>query len=242
MRFIITIFVLIITNLVYSETVDELKPVGFVSDFANILSSESYQKMKIITTELEQKTSSEIAIVTVKNIDSASIEDFTVKLFEKWEIGKKGKDNGVLFLTSVEDRKVWIEVGYGLEGILPDGLCGEILDKYVIPYFKQGDYSKGIIMGIAAITSIIAKDSNVELTGTIIPVSGKRKQSLVKIIFNALFFLVLIFVFIKHPFLFLFFLGTGGFRGGSFGRGGFSGGFGGFGGGLSGGGGASRGW
>lgn len=242
MRFIITIFVLIITSLVYSETVDELKPIGFVSDFANILDSESYQKMKIITTELEQKTSSEIAVVTVKNTDGGSIEDFAVKLFEKWGIGKKGKDNGVLFLTSVEDRKVRIEVGYGLEGVLPDGLCGEILDKYVIPYFKQGDYSKGIIMGTAAITSIIAKDSNVELTGAIVPVSGKRKQSLVRIIFNLLFFLVLMFVFIRHPFLFLFFLGTGGFRGGSSGRGGFSGGFGGFGGGLSGGGGASRGW
>lgn len=242
MRFIITIFVLIITSLVYSETVDELKPIGFVSDFANILDSESYQKMKIITTELEQKTSSEIAVVTVKNTDGGSIEDFAVKLFEKWGIGKKGKDNGVLFLTSVEDRKVRIEVGYGLEGVLPDGLCGEILDKYVLPYFKQGDYSNGIIMGTAAITSIIAKDSNVELTGAIVPVSGKRKQSLVRIIFNLLFFLVLMFVFIRHPFLFLFFLGTGGFRGGSSGRGGFSGGFGGFGGGLSGGGGASRGW
>ena len=216
-------------------------PVGYVSDYANVIDSESREKISSLISELEQKTGAEIAVVTIKTLESNSIDDYSVRLFEKFGIGKKDKNNGVLILAAIEDRKVRIEVGYGLEGILPDGLCGEIIDKYVIPGFKQGDYGKGLMTGVFVVASFIAKDANVEFTGTAVPaVDEPRKASTGKMIFNIIFIIVLIIIFIRHPFLFLLFMGGGG-RGSS---GGFGGGFGGggFGGGMSGGGGASRGW
>ncbi|MDO8734782.1 MAG: TPM domain-containing protein, partial [Elusimicrobiota bacterium] len=171
-----------------------------------------------------------------------SIDDFSVKLFKEWGIGKKGKDNGVLLISSIEDRKVKIEVGYGLEGILPDGLCGEILDTYIVPYFKDGEYGKGMAAGVVAVASVIVKDAGVELTGGTVEVRQGGRVSILGMFFQFLFLIVMALVFIRHPFLFLLFLGMSGGRGRGSGGGGFSGGFGGFGGGMSGGGGAGRSW
>lgn len=226
-------------ELLWSSDIPKLT--GWVSDNANVIDSQSYQKMDGIIHELEQKTGAEIAVVSVKSLGNDSIENFSAKLFEKWGIGKKGKDNGVLILSAIDDRKVKIEVGYGLEGILPDGLCGEILDTYVIPSFKEGAYSKGLTTGVIAIASVIAKDAGVELTGGNIAVKQAGRITPFSIFFQLLALIIMIFVFIRHPFLFLLFLGMSGGGRGSGGRG-FGGGFGGFGGGMSGGGGASRSW
>lgn len=213
-----------------------LKPIGWVNDFAQIIDPSVEQEITATIKELEQKTSAEIAVVTILSLENeASIEDFAVKLFQEWGIGKKDKDNGVLFLTVVQDKKTRIEVGYGLEPIITDGTAGYILDEFVIPYFLKEDYSQGIKMGTLAIASLIAKESGVELTGAIEVEPDSGKGSLLHLIW----ILFLIVIFIRHPFLFLFF-GMPSFRGGN--RGGFGGGFGGFGGGMSGGGGASRGW
>ncbi|MBN1622193.1 MAG: TPM domain-containing protein [Endomicrobiales bacterium] len=218
------------------------KPRDWVSDFANVIDPSYKQKVSSVLTELEQKTSAEISVVTIRSLGNETIESLAVQLFQEWGIGKKGKDNGVLFITSIGERKTRIEVGYGLEGILPDGLTGEILDKYVIPEFKKGDYGRGITLGTFAIASIIADDAGVELTGGIRPASRPGgKPSLLRTIFNFIFLVIMGILFIRNPFLFLLFLGMGG-RGGRFGGGGFGGGFGGFGGGMSGGGGSSRGW
>ncbi|MDW8056634.1 MAG: TPM domain-containing protein, partial [Elusimicrobiota bacterium] len=141
-----------------------------------------------------------------------------------------------------EDKKVRIEVGYGLEAILTDGLCGEILDKYVVPYFKQGNFSDGILYGTAAIAKVIANDAGVELTGEIYQNIKLREQNPLEIFVQILFFLIVLSIILRRPFLgFWITTSTGGFHIGGF-RGGFGGGFGGFGGGLSGGGGATRGW
>jgi uncharacterized protein len=245
-------FLLIFPILGYSELINNLTPYGYVSDFAGIIDKEIEEKLNNVLTELEEKTTAEVAVVTIKSLEGETIENFAVKLFEKWGIGKKGKNNGVLFLTSLNDRKTRIEVGYGLEGILPDGKCGEILDKYVIPYFKQGDYSKGVMLGTLEIASIIAKDAHVELTGIKIPETKKLKNRFLQLTFKKL--LELIFFLFIIIFWYIFFgrryvsngfsTGFGGYgvRIGRFSSGGFSGGFGGFGGGISGGGGASRGW
>jgi uncharacterized protein len=195
-----------------------------------------------MSAEIEQKTSAEVAVVTVRDLGGGSIDDYASRLFEKWGIGKKGKDNGVMLIAAIDDRKVRIEVGYGLEGILPDGKCGEILDTYVLPRFKAGDYGKGLAAGAAEIARAIAKDAGVELTGQYLneyPPAPQR--SFLFSIMKIIFFIILFIIFVRHPFLFLLFFGSGGFGGGSS-RGGFGGGFGGFGGGMSGGGGASRGW
>ncbi len=151
----------------------------------------------------------------------------------------------LIFLTKKE-RKVRIETGYGVEGILPDGLVGQILDDYVVPFLKKGDYAKGLLNGTIAISQIIAKDAGVKITGqSQSPYSPRyqpRKKSLGSRLFSLIFFIVLFFLVLRNPILLPFLLlGMGG-RGGGGSFGGFSGGFGGFGGGLSGGGGAGRGF
>lgn len=218
------------------------QPKGWVSDFAKVIDEQTKQQIEKIITELEQKTSTEIAVISIETTGDYTIEEFATRLFEKWGIGKKGKDNGVLLVASIKDKKVKIEVGYGLEGILPDGLCGEILDKYVLPYFKNGDYSKGFLYGTAAIAKVIAKDAGVELTGEIYQdIKLKNEIDLLEVLVQILFLIIVFIIIFRYPFLVFWLLGSGGFSGG-FGRGGFGGGFGGFGGGLSGGGGASRSW
>ncbi len=131
-------------------------PVGHVNDFANILSL-SY--IKTLETQLLQfKPNSEISVVTIDSLGGDTIENYAQGLFKQWGIGDKQKDNGLLFLISKNDRKVRIEVGYGLEPILPDGLSGEILDKYVVPDFKTGNYDSGVNAGLARIQDIILKN------------------------------------------------------------------------------------
>ncbi len=219
------------------------KPTGWISDYAGVIDSQSAQKINLIITELEEKTGAEIAVATVKSLENDTIENFSIKLFQKWGIGKKGKDNGVLIISAIEDKKLRIEVGYGLEGILPDGLCGAILDNYIIPHFKQGEYGEGLSMGVLAVASVIAKDTGIELSAGTIAVEQKAKKSIFAFFLQFLFVIVIIYLFIRHPFLFFFLIQmSAGGRGFGSGGSGSGGGFGGFGGGLGGGGGASRGW
>jgi uncharacterized protein len=219
-----------------------LRPVGPVSDFAGVIDTASSDKINAVILELDKKTSAEIAVVTVKNLEGDNIDNYAVNLFKQWGIGKKGKDNGVLILAAIDDRKARIEVGYGLEGVINDAKAGDILRAYVFPNFKKGDYGQGLYEGTLAVAGIIADSAGVELSGAA-PEQAPARRSGAGLIFKLLIFVVLFIVFIKHPFLFLLFLGAGrGGRGsgGGFGGGGFGGG--GFGGGMSGGGGASGGW
>jgi uncharacterized protein len=128
---------------------------GFVSDYAGLLTPEARSQLEVKLSQLEKDTSSEVAVVTVKSLDGDSIEDYAVRLFEKWGIGKKGKDNGVLFLVGLDDRKMRIEVGYGLEPIITDGRAGKIRDDDVIPRFKKNDYAGGILAGVNAIEGYV---------------------------------------------------------------------------------------
>ena len=99
----------------------------------------------------ERDTTAEIAIVVIRSLDGLAIEDAAVKLFQMWGIGKKNSDNGLLFLWSTGDRRVRVEVGYGLEGALPDGKVGAILDQYVIPRFKADQFDQGVLDGVDAL-------------------------------------------------------------------------------------------
>lgn len=147
---------------------EELKfpgPTGLVNDFAGVLDQGTTEKLKSLCSALEKKTSAELAIVTVKTVAPLDSKTYAVKLFEKWGIGKKGKDNGLLLLVAVDDHRVEIEVGYGLEGVLTDARAGRILDEYVVPRFKEGDYNSGIYNGAAALAERIATEKKVELGG-----------------------------------------------------------------------------
>jgi len=128
---------------------------GWVNDYAGLLSTAGKTQLEAKIAELEEDTTAEVAVVTIKSLEGDSIEDYAVRLFETWKIGKKDKNNGVLLLVALDDRKMRIEVGYGLEPIITDGRAGRIRDNDVLPKFKQNDYEGGITAGVAAIEKYI---------------------------------------------------------------------------------------
>jgi len=134
----------------------------WVSDMANIIDQNTENQINDLINQLEQKTTAEIAVVTIQETDGSTPKDFATELFKKWEIGKKGKDNGVLVLLVMGDRRIEVETGYGIEGVLPDGKVGKILDKYVIPYFREGNFGFGLLSGVKAISNILEGDASIQ--------------------------------------------------------------------------------
>ncbi len=161
-RVYLLVILLILPFFVYSGDIPQ--PVGWVNDFANVISSEYGDKLTNLIQELEEKTSAEIAVVTVNSIAPYEEKEYARLLFDNWKPGKKGKDNGVLVLLAIKERRWRIETGYGVEGILPDGLCGEIGRNYMVPYFKEGKYDEGLYLGVVNIAQIIARNTNISLS------------------------------------------------------------------------------
>lgn len=128
---------------------------GFVNDYAGLLTPQARAQLEARLTQLEKDTTAEVAVVTIKSLEGDSIEDYAVRLFEKWGIGKKGKDNGVLFLVALNDRKMRIEVGYGLEPVITDARAGRIRDNDVLPRFKNNEYEGGILAGVSSIENYV---------------------------------------------------------------------------------------
>lgn len=138
-------------------------PEFYVNDYANLLDAETRDYIIKVNKNLYNQTGSQIVIVTVKNLEGNSIEDYAIKLFRNFGIGDKSKNNGVLLLLAFEEREFRIEVGYGLEGILPDGKTGRIQDEYIIPYLRQNNWNDGIKNGFNAIADEVAKEYNIEI-------------------------------------------------------------------------------
>lgn len=225
------------------------RPVGAVNDYASVISPEVKATMEGLSREILQKTGASVVVATVKNLEGDDINLYATELFEYWGIGKKGKDKGVLILLALEERKVRIETGYGVEGILPDGKVGRLLDQYVIPLFKKESYDRGLLNGMIAVGQVIAKDAGVTIGEGYAPRASAGNRQMQRRPFGVFPIIVLIFFILSLftrtgrdmlPFILLMALGGrggGGGFGGGFGGGGFSGGFGG---GLGGGGGAGR--
>src|SRR5262245_17391381 len=123
----------------------------WVTDTSATLDANVVAQLNERAAAFERDTSGEIAIVVIRSLDGLTIEEAAVKLFQMWGIGKKNRDNGLLFLWSTGDRRVRVEVGYGLEGTLPDGKVGAILDQYVIPRFKANQFDQGVLDGVDAL-------------------------------------------------------------------------------------------
>lgn len=130
------------------------QPDGFVNDYADVLSAEQENALEAKLSQFENERDNEIAIVTIKSLDNDTIENFAVKLFEDWGIGKKKKDNGVLLLAAIDDRQMKIEVGYGLEGALTDAQSSWIIRDILRPTFKNNDYYGGIDQAVDRIMAI----------------------------------------------------------------------------------------
>ncbi len=146
---------------VYAQNIPQ--PAGWVNDFAGVISQEYKDKLNSLIGELQEKTSAEIAVVTVDSIAPYDEQGYARLLFDNWKPGKKGKDNGVLVLLAIKERRWRIETGYGVEGILPDGVCGEIGREFMVPYFKDGRYGEGFYAGVSQLARIIARDARVAL-------------------------------------------------------------------------------
>jgi len=233
------------------------KPLNHVVDLAGIIDANVEAGLNRYLLELEQKTTAQMVILTINSLEGESIEDFSLTLaHDKWKLGQQGRDNGLLLVVSVQERKYRFETGYGLEGVLPDSLVGSIGRDYLVPYFRKGDYSNGITAAALVVINTIADDANVEIAGmpklrtrTASPYNrgGSREPTLMGKILGVVFFIGIIYLFIRHPRLLLMLLMMnmlGGGRRSGWGGGGFGGGgsFGGGGGGGFGGGGASGGW
>src|SRR5262245_18756940 len=130
-------------------------PQKYVSDNSHIIGAGTQQKLNDLLRAVENETTAEIAVVTVDSLDGMEVEEYANKLFKAWGIGKKGADNGVLVVVAPTLRKMRIEVGYGLEPILPDGLAGEIIRSEFTPAFKSGEYSRGIEDGVTRLAAIV---------------------------------------------------------------------------------------
>jgi uncharacterized protein len=142
---------------------------GRVTDNAQILSPVT---RKLISDNLkahESRTGNQIAVLTIQALDGQSIEDFAVKVFEEWKLGQKGKDNGILVVVAPNDRRMRIEVGYGLEGVMTDLAAGRIIRDVMTPKFKSGDYNGGITDGAFAVVKVLEGGSIDDITGQTAP-------------------------------------------------------------------------
>jgi uncharacterized protein len=241
-----------------AEPVASLKPTDCVNDFAGVLSPATITQLKEMCRQVLEKAQASEVVVTVKSTDGEDIVNYTQDLYQKWGVGQKGKDRGVLILLAVQDHRYWTTVGYGLEGILPDGKVGGF-GREAVPYLKRGDYDGAIMLLASRVTDVIAKDVGVEITTSqprrIKPLESRPQPRQVELSPGKVLAIIalIIFVLAVPPlrrllfYMFLFGGGGGNYRGGggwggSGGFGGGGGGFGGFGGGSTGGGGAGGSW
>jgi len=131
-------------------------PATRVADFANVLDSPTQHEIQLLINEVERTTGAELAVVTVPSLQGLTVEEYAHRLFQEWGIGKKGQDNGVLLLVAPTERRVRIEVGYGLEAILPDSLAGAVI-REMIPHFKVNDDRQALLTGIRRLAEIIQR-------------------------------------------------------------------------------------
>ncbi len=221
------------------------KPLGRVSDFAGLLSPADRAHIESRLRTVEEASSNQFAVAIFRSLEGESLEDFSIRLAEAWKVGHAGRDNGLLLLVFVDDRKVRIEVGYGLEGTIPDAVAGRVIRDVLAPPFREGRYAEGIFAAVEALDAASR--------GEFQPLPDRGRGVPAPIAGLVPFLLLLIFIGVlgslrraahlgprsrrAHGGGF-WWIGPGGFGGG---LGGGGGGFGGGGGGF-GGGGASGGW
>jgi len=249
---LLAVVVSLLTIGMHAEPVSQLKPTNYVNDFAHVLDANSTAQMNDICQQIDAKAHAQIAVVTVNSLDGSDIESYAVALFKQWGVGSKSTDHGVLILYAIQDRRARVEVGYGLEPILPDGKVGGF-QREAIPQIRGGDYSGGLLLITTRVADVIAQDAGIQLTNVQqrAPTQPRRQPQQGISLGGIIVIAIVIVIILATPLrgvLFWILLsqlggrGGGDWGGGGFGGGGGGGGFGGFGGGSSGGGGASSSW
>ena len=146
-----------------AEQVTQLKSTDYVNDFAHVVDQNTIAQIHEICEQIDKKAHAQIAVVTVKSLDGSDIENYAVALFHQWGVGSKTTNRGVLILYAIDDHRARIEVGYGLEPILPDGKVGGF-QLEVIPLMRAGSYSKALLLVTSRVAAVIAQDAGVQLT------------------------------------------------------------------------------
>jgi uncharacterized protein len=139
-------------------------PRNHVEDRAGVIRDDVERQLIRVLAELEQKTGAQLIVLTVDSTGGLPIEDYALRLAERWKLGQKDKENGALVVVAVKDRKYRFEIGYGLEGVLPDGFVGTVGRDYFTPHFRRNDYSTGIYQGTLALVQRVAADANVKIS------------------------------------------------------------------------------
>ena len=235
-----------------AESVVQLQPRGYVNDFAHVLSPQAASQIEELCRQVDQKAHAQIAVVTVNSLEGSDIDSYAVDLFKKWGIGDKASNRGVLILLAPHEHRYRIEVGYGLEPILPDGKVGSF-GREAVPYLRNNDFDHALLFLTTRVAEVVAKDANVEITRSQDfapeqPEPPPHTGLSIGIIAIIVIVLLLVIFSLLRLLLWWLFLGSlgggrrGGYSGGGWGGGFGGGGFGGFGGGSSGGGGASGSW
>ena len=162
---IILLAILLFSNNLYvlSESIPKPNDEYYIYDEVGIIDKRATDYIINTNESLYLKTGAQVVVVTVNSLGDMDIREYANLLFEKWEIGSKEYDNGVLVLVSPNDREIWIEIGYGLEGALPDGKVGRIMDNSIVPSFRDENYSEGILNGFNAIIDEIENEYNIDL-------------------------------------------------------------------------------
>jgi uncharacterized protein len=226
-------------------------PARYFNDYANVVSAATSERLNKTLEDFEKTSSSQIVVAVFPKMQSdSSIEDYTFRVKETWKVGQKGKNNGAVLFVFIQDRKMFLQVGYGLEGALPDALCKQIIEYEIKPRFKTGDYDGGLTAGVAAI--LAATKGEYRGTGRTVAEGHGNGSGIIFLVLFGFVFLMIIFTAIRRAGRTIYHGGgwsTGsgwsGWSSGSSGGGGFSsGGGGGFsgGGGSGGGGGAGGSW
>lgn len=152
------------------------KPEGYVSDFANAIDATSRSQLEAYCAMVEHSTGVQMALVTLPSLESEPIEDVTNTIYRNWGVGQKGKDEGIMMLLAIADRRTRLEVGYGLEPHLPDGMAGDIL-RAMRPALRQGDFGDAMMSAARSIGDVVAKAKNVQLQSNLPPPRVREKTT-----------------------------------------------------------------
>ena len=249
MRRFCAILILVCGFRLFAQEVIPPAPTAYFNDYANVVSAGTAAQLNKTLEDFERQSSDQIVVAVFPKMQSdSSVEDYTVRVARSWQAGQKDKNNGAVLFVFVQDHKMFLQVGYGLEGVLPDALCKRIIDEQISPRFKAGDFDGGLTAGVQAI--LAATKGEYKGTGTTVAEHVSHNGGLGDLLFLAFCVLFLV-VFVSSIFqnmkstqytgrgMTRAFVGGwigGGFGGGSGGGGGFGGGGGSFGGGGAGGG------
>ncbi len=240
----------------WAQPISQLKPTGYVSDFAGVLDANTRGQIEDLCSQINEKAHAQISLVTINTLDGSDIESYSINLAEKWGMGRKA-DRGVLILYVIQDHRARIEVGYGLEPILPDGKTGGF-QREAIPLMRAEQYNQALLLVTSRVAQVIADDAGIQLTNALprAPANSVSQPgtglSIGGIILIVIVILIVLLTPLRSVLFWILFSGIfdgrgsggggfGGFGGGG-GGGSGGGGFGGFGGGSFGGGGASSSW